>query len=117
MKLFTNNKKVQEFFADYEEISKKCGPVFAKQLQKRMAELSSYENIFELFNSKLGGPHFLQGDLDTCLAISINANCRLILETGISQKDRNVLDVMKLEEIEIKGVVDYHDGKRKWIIP
>lgn len=117
MKLFANNKKVQEFFEDYTKIAKKHGTEFARRLQRRIAELSSYENVYELFGSKLGSPHYLKGDLDTCLAVSITGNLRLILETGISQKNRNALDVLKLTEIEIKGVVDYHGDKYEWIIP
>ena len=117
MKLVAANSKVQEFFEDYAKIAKKHGNEFAKRLQKRMSELMSYENVFELFGSKLGDPHFLKGDLDSCIAVSITGNLRLILETGISQKSRDVLDVFKLKEIEIKGVVDYHGDKYEWIIP
>ena len=117
MKLIATNKKVHEFFEDYAKIAKKHGNEFARRLQKRMAELSSYECVFELFNSKLGSPHYLKGDLDTCLAVSITGNLRLVLETGISQKSRNALDVMKLKQIEIKGVVDYHGDKYEWLVP
>ncbi len=117
MELISQNERVCKFFEDFTKIAKKHGNEFAKRLNKRISELLAYENVFELFGSGLGQPHFLKGDFDSCIAVSITGNLRLILETGISQKSRNALDVMKLTKLEIKGVVDYHGDKDEWIIP
>ena len=117
MKLIANNNKVHKFFNNFDKISKKHGIEFAKRLQKRLSELEAVQNIKELFELKLGNPHFLKGQFDSCISISITGNFRLLLETGINQKNRNVQEVEMLEEIEIKGVVDYHGNKNEWIIP
>ena len=62
----------------------------------------------------LGNPHPLSGNLDRCYSISVTANFRLVVEPESDSLDMESLKVC--ENIIIKGVLEYHDGKNEWII-
>ena len=104
MKAFSNFKLLA---ADY-------GLNLAKILYRRIAELQAYETVEDLFSSNLGSPHFLSGELEKCIAVSLTKNVRLILSTEFISDD--ISEIMQSKTIEIKGVVDYHGSKNRRII-
>ena len=114
MTIITNNNKLLKVFSNFKLLAKDYGFDLAKILYRRIAQLQAYETIEDLFSSNLGSPHFLSGELEDCIAISLTKNVRLILSTKFISKDIN--EIMQSKIIEIKGVVDYHGSKNRRII-
>ena len=52
---------------------------------------------------------------DKYFGISITANYRIVVEPLETELDMESLKNCKL--LNIKGVLEYHDGKNEWIIP
>ena len=59
----------------------------------------------------LGHPEPLKGNNAGKYSVRITGNVRLIIKP--SGKDD---DLVKSDEIEVEGVVDYHGGKESWYI-
>ena len=114
MKLLIESERLEELFSNFKIISKEHGMPFAKILYRRIAELQAYEKVQDLFNANLGSPHFLKGDLKAYISISLIKNLRIILDTSKISDDIN--EILESRKIFIKGVVDYHGSKNKWII-
>lgn len=87
----------------------------AKMLKRRFNEMKSSSNFREYISYELGKPHPLTGNLDKLYGIHLNGNYRLIVEPLIAKLDDTSLKECK--NVNIKGVVKYHDGKVEWIIP
>lgn len=87
----------------------------ARVIHRRFNELKATTNFKEYLNNGIGKPHPLTGDLDNLYGISLNKNYRLIVEPLIGGLDDDSLRECK--KIDIKGVIDYHDGKHNWLIP
>lgn len=110
------DEKVSKIMLDTKKIQKKIGTNMGKLLIKRINQLKASNNLYEyLTYIKLGSPHHLKGDLDTCYGISISANYRLIIEPLVKKLDFESLK--QCTTINVKGVIDYHGGKNEWIIP
>ena len=115
-RIIYSSKKVEKYFLDLNSLKKKCGVPLTKQIVKRIMQLESFGNVYELVNAPIDHPHFLEGDLLGCIGWSLNSNVRLILDTGKGDKPKNIQEMKDIEEIIIKGVVDYHGKKNEWII-
>lgn len=110
------NLKVQKIICDTKQLKKKVGLEIGKKVILRLNQLKATENFnMYLTQIRLGNPHPLSGNFYSCYAISITANYRLIVEPMETKLDMESLRNCK--KIDVKGVVDYHDGKNTWIIP
>ena len=110
------NEKVKRILCNPKILQKKVGVEIGKSIEKRINQIESAENFYEyLTKIALGKPHPLQGDLDKCYGIFITANYRIIVEPLETKLDMESLKKCKV--LNIKGVLDYHDGKNEWIIP
>ena len=87
----------------------------AKMVKKRMNEMKAAPDFKKYLDYGLGRPHPLSGDLDNLYGISLNKNYRLIVEPLTESLDNNGLKECNI--VNIKGVVDYHEGKQEWLIP
>jgi len=101
---------------DHHKLRKKHGDELAKQIQKRLVHLEAYENVSEVFKGT-GHPEALKGNFQGYISLRLNANVRLML-IPILPPNYGTHEFMAANEIEIKGVIDYHgESKNKWIIP
>lgn len=116
LQLEYQNEKVRKILCDAKTLQRKVGLELGKKIKQRMNQLEAAENFNQyLTKIALGKPHSLEGDLDKCFGISINANYRMIVEPLETELDMESLKKCKI--LNIKGVLDYHGGKNEWIIP
>ena len=110
------DEKVRKIICDAKVLQRKVGLEIGKKVKQRMNQLESAEN-FNQYLTKIGfgKPHPLVGDLDKCYGIYITANFRMVVEPLETELDMESLKNCKL--LNIKGVLEYHDGKNEWIIP
>ncbi len=108
--------KVRKIVCDAKMLQKKVGLDIGRAVKKRMNELEASNNFNEyLTKVGLGKPHPLSGSLDKCYGIHLTANYRMVVEPLETELDMESLKNCKL--LNIKGVLEYHDGKYEWIIP
>lgn len=110
------DEKVKKILCDTKILQRKVGLEIARKVKQRMNQLEAVEN-FNMYLTKigLGKPHPLLGDLDKCYAIHITKNYRMVVEPLETELDMESLKKCKI--LNIKGVLEYHDGKNEWIIP
>lgn len=115
MQLEVHDQKLEKLLNDSNKLIKKMGLEMTRMLKRRFNEMKASSNFKEYVRYGLGRPHPLTGNLDKLYGIHLNKNYRLIVEPLVE-----ILDDVHLEEcknVNIKGVVDYHDGKIEWLIP
>lgn len=116
MLLIFNNDDVQKIIENPTKLKRKIGLELGKMLKRRLNILEATDNFNEyLLKVGLGKPHPLTGNLDNCYGIFISKNYRLVVEPMIKNMDMESLKECKV--LNIKGVLEYHDGKNEWIIP
>ena len=115
MQLEINDNRLKKIINDPNKLIKKVGLEMAKKMHQRFNELRASSNFKQYLDNGIGRPHPLTGNLYNLFGISLNKNYRLIVEPLIDGLD--VESLHECKKIEIKGVMDYHDGKYVWIIP
>ena len=115
MQLEINDSKLQKIINDPNKLVKKVDLKMARKIHQRFNELSATSNFKQYLDSSIGKPHPLTGNLDNLFGINLNKNYRLIVKPLTDGLDDESLRECK--NIEIKGVMDYHDGKYEWLIP
>lgn len=110
------NTKVKKALTDAEQLVKKVGHDTARAILKRKSQLEAFSNIGELMRSGIDNPHLLENNLYGCIGWSVTGNLRFILDIGLKKDEKYSQEMYRKEEITIKGVMDYHGGKDKWII-
>ena len=109
------NNKIEKILEDYPTLQKKCGKHF-QQIKRRMQQLKSFVSLKEFMNSGLDNPHFEQGDMDGLIGWDVNQNVRLLFQID-EQLDETLSQRMgDIKNITVIGVLDYHGGKKNWII-
>lgn len=115
MQLEINDNRLKKIINDPNKLIKKVGLEMAKKMHQRFNELRASSNFKQYLDNGIGRPHPLTGKLYNLFGISLNKNYRLIVEPLIDGLD--VESLHECKKIEIKGVMDYHDGKYVWLIP
>lgn len=115
MQLEINDNRLKKIINDPNKLIKKVGLEMAKKIHQRFNELRASSNFKQYLDNGIGRPHPLTGNLYNLFGISLNKNYRLIVEPLIDGLD--VESLHECKKIEIKGVMDYHDGKYVWLIP
>ena len=115
MQLEINDNRLKKIINDPNKLIKKVGLEMAKKMHQRFNELRASSNFKQYLDNGIGRPHPLTGNLYNLFGISLNKNYRLIVEPLIDGLD--VESLHECKKIEIKGVMDYHDGKYGWLIP
>lgn len=108
------NKKLEEIILDEKRIIKTIGPVLSKSLKLKINQILSFNNFYEYKVSGIGKPHPLDGELNGCYAVHLSANYRLCVKPLIDDLSNNGLK--QCNEIELKGVLDYHGDKYNWLL-
>ena len=115
MQLEIQDPKVKKIVDNADKLIKKVGLDMAKMIKQRLNEMKASPNFKEYLNYGIGKPHPLSGNLDNLFGIHLNKNYRLIVDPLSEKLDDHSLRECK--RVNIKGVVEYHDGKNEWIIP
>ena len=115
MQLEVQDPKVKKIIEDADKLIKKIGLEMARMVKRRINEIKASPNFKEYLNYGLGKPHPLSGNLNNLFGIHLNKNYRLIIEPLSDRLDDNSLRECK--NVNIKGMVEYHDGKIEWLIP
>ena len=115
MQLEINDNRLKKIINDPNKLIEKVGLEMAKKMHQRFNELRASSNFKQYLDNGIGRPHPLTGNLYNLFGISLNKNYRLIVEPLIDGLD--VESLHECKKIEIKGVMDYHDGKYVWLIP
>ena len=105
------NKKVQRYFEDYGEMKKKIPADWVRTVKKHIDRLQAADTFGDFLKLNLGHPEPLKGKDAGKWSVRISGNVRLIMQPN-EEGDA----VMICEEIEMKGLVDYHGGKESWYI-
>lgn len=115
MNVYYANEKVKKVLCDFPTLQKKCGK-HALQIKRRIEQVKAFINLKEMMNSGLDNPHFKSNDLAGYIGWSVNQNVRILirLDTKIDETLLKRLDEIK--DITVEGVLDYHGGKKNWII-
>lgn len=110
------DKRLQVIIDDWDQCSVDYGMELTKQLKKRIDQLRAHVNFGEFLEKGLGKPHRLQGsDYDRCYAVSVGAAQRLILRPVVD--DLSPESLKMCQQVEIKGVQEYHGQKTTYLIP
>ncbi len=115
MQLEIQDSKVRKTVENADKLIKKVGLDLARMIKQRFNEMKASSNFKEYLDYGIGKPHPLSGNLNNLFGIHLNKNYRLIVEPLSEKLDDNSLKECK--RVNIKGVVEYHDGKKEWIIP
>lgn len=112
MKIKYANKRVEKYFTDYSKLKKKLPFEWVRAIKKIMDHLIAADNFGVFLSLGLGKPEKLSGFRQIRYSIHISANVRLIIELNAAE------DTVRLcQEVEVKGVSDYHGDKDNWYIP
>lgn len=112
MKIRYANQKVEKFFSDYVKMQKKIPYEWVRTIKKHMDRLRAAECFGDFLALGLGKPEPLKEYKNIRYAIHITPNVRLIIELIA---DSNTIIIC--DELEVKGVSDYHGQKENWYIP
>lgn len=115
MQLELHNQKLEKLLNNQNKLVRKIGLEMSRMIKRRFNEMKSSPNFKEYLNYGLGKPHPLTGDLDKLYGINLNKNYRLIIEPLVEKFDD--ISLKECKNVNVKGVVDYHDGKIEWFIP
>ena len=112
MKITYANRKVEKYFTDYSRMKKTLPFEWVRAIKKLMDQLKAADNFGIFLSLGLGKPERLTGYKEIRYSLHVSANVRLIIELNTAE------DTVKIcQEIEVKGVSDYHGGKDNWYIP
>lgn len=100
---------------DYDWIDRKIGTQMAKAFKKRIVQIKAANNFSIFLKVGLGNPHPLSGNLEGYYGVNLTANFRLVIKPVTDLYDPQSL--LLCDTVVVKGVMDYHGGKYKWICP
>lgn len=119
MDIIYRNKKVEKCCTDYKKAVQKLGMASAKKLFLRKEQISSFDILQHLIESRLGRCHKLIGNLDGYYTLDLEHPYRLAFIPYIDddKEDWKNIDPKKVVKIKIMGVIDDHGGKINWVVP
>lgn len=112
MRITYANKKVERYFVDYGEMKRKIPAEWVRTIKKHVDRLIAADRFRDFLKLNLGHPEPLKGKDADKWSVRVSGNVWLILrlnEPGDA--------VIFSEEVEMKGVVDYHGDKESLYIP
>ena len=109
------NEKIKKILEDFPTLQKKCGK-HALQIKRRMQQLKAFVDLFDFMNSGFDNPHFETNDLAGLIGWDVNQNVRFLFSIDEALDESFRLKMMEIRVITVIGAVDYHGGKKNWII-
>ena len=112
MRITYNNKKVEKYFTDYNEMKKIIPDTWVRIIKKHVDRLRAAETFGDFLLLNLGHPEPLKGKNNTGkYSLHVTANVRLVIKPDSTSKTIKICQIVKME-----GVVDYHGTKETWYI-
>ena len=111
MKIIYANKRVEKYFTDYTKLKQKLPFEWVRSIKKLMDYLIAADSFGVFLSLGLGKPERLSGYKQVTYSLHVSANVRMIIELNATEDTVKICD-----EIEVKGVNDYHGGKDNWYI-
>jgi proteic killer suppression protein/toxin YoeB len=108
------NSKVEQYFTDFDRMKRKIGSNETKTIKLRMNQISASISFLDYLSLRLGSPHALRANLSDHYGVTITGNIRLIIRPLCD--DRKPETLKNCTNIEVKGVLKYHEGKEEWLI-
>lgn len=115
MEITFSDEKIENYFKNQELMIRKIGSELAKKVMLRYYQMLAAETFISYLNYGLGKPHSLKKDRYGDYAVNLTANIRLIFKPVSDDLSAESLNVC--EKVIIKGVEDYHGGKRRIYLP
>lgn len=112
MRITYANLRVEKYFSDFSKLRRKLPIEWIRIIKKHLDNLEAAECFGDFLKLGVGKPELLTGYKQIRYSLRVSANTRLIIEPNATQDT-----IMICEEIEIKGVSDYHGDKENWYIP
>lgn len=112
MKITFANQRVEKFFQNYDAMQRKLPFDWVRTIKKHMNNLKAAETFGDFLSLRLGHPEELKGRDKGKYSLHVSGNVRLIIQPNAEGNA-----VMVCEEIDVKGVCDYHGDKSNWYIP
>lgn len=112
MRITYASPKVEKYFSDFNKLKKELPMEWVRTIKKHLDHLIAADYFGDFLKLALGRPEPLIGYEQIRYSLRVSANARLIIEPNATQDT-----IMICEEIEIKGVSDYHGDKENWYIP
>ena len=104
MEINFKNNKMKKTCEDYKKLTQEYGNQQAEQIIKRINELVSAENLYDISKLPQARLHLLIGNLKGCLAVDLKQPYRLIL----SPENGDLSNWKSITIIKILDIKDYH---------
>ena len=103
------NKGLREICEKQAVATKKMGPIGARKLRTRLADIQAAERVTDL---EAGSPHPLKGDRFGQFALDLAGGWRLVFAPAnepIPRKEDASIDWFHVTVVSIEFIGDYHD--------
>ena len=106
-----SNPRVEKFFCDYGRLKTKLGAEWTRKIVKIINALEAAETFQDYLDTGYAKPHLLTNS-NGCYGLSVSANVRVVVKPNLGNNSVEICN-----EIDVKGVCDYHGDKENWFIP
>ena len=110
MKISYKSNKLEKRLTEAKEMQKAFGTI-AKKISQRISELRAAPNLDVMKTIPAANCHELKGDRQGEFAVKISGNFRLIFipdHNPVPMKDDKSIDCIKITDIQILEIGDYH---------
>ena len=104
MEIEFKTKKLKKVCEDSKKLSQKFGSHKAGQIIKRINELISAKNLYDISKLPQANLHLLKGNLKNHFAVNLNQPYRLIF----LPLNGDLLDLKSITSVKIINIKDYH---------
>ena len=108
-------ENLNDVTVDKKKILKILSKETSRKVKMRLDQLKAAPNFQWLIDNPIGHFEGLTGDFEHKYSLRLDSNYRIIIRPNSNDYTRDSL--VKCTEYYLEGVVDYHGGKRKWLIP
>ncbi len=111
MEFWFASAKLKKQLSDQKAMARTFGAQVARRLKSRLAVLSNAQCLADVPRAPPDRCHQLSGDRDEHFAVDVSSNRRLEFEPHhdpIPRHDDGGVDLDRVTEIKLLGVVDYH---------
>lgn len=110
MIIIFKDKRTKAYFEDVRKLQKEHGKDVAQNTTKRIQSLESADDLLEFHeNNPFANTHFLHGNRENEVSISVNSAKRLIaIPVDLDEKEVNIKDFKKITALRILKIEDYH---------
>lgn len=111
MQVAFKTPRLQALLSDDKRLTRRYGADTARQVRKRMLQLTDNDNLHLLMKGP-GGCHLLTGDRAGSLAMDLPGGRRLVFQpaTPVPRLGDGGVDLKRVTSVVVTELVDYHRG-------